>query len=419
MPNFKPRSEKVIRVDKKKTQTLDFVHREKMKEYRAHQKELPGLQRKRDRLREKIQALRDRVEAGGGGGGGGGGAVAPAAKRGRARGKGKGKGKGKRGAAATEEPADPRQELNRAVRELRELQGTIRRYKTEYKKYQLENAAHVFDYFGSKKDECKESSNRVVLNGFFAGKRDKQIKHDAAEQTSIKKYMRNIDSTNYDMDDFRVSANRCRECDGEMIPVESDGMMVCKSCHCQKPFLIDQEKTSFKEPPKEISFFAYKRINHFREILAQFQAKESTKIDPKVIEDIRAQVKKQRIQLSDLTNAKTKSILKMLGYNKYYEHIPFIKEKLGIKPPNMPVWLEQRLCNLFIEIQKPYAKYCPADRVNFLNYYYVLYKLCELLEQDKYLEHFYLLKDQTKRMEQDAIWKKICAELKWEFIPTP
>ena len=31
--------------------------------------------------------------------------------------------------------------------------------------------------------------------------------------------------------------------------------------------------------------------------------------------------------------------------------------------------LEEILCNLFIDIQTPYAKYCPEDRVNFLNYY--------------------------------------------------
>ena len=29
--------------------------------------------------------------------------------------------------------------------------------------------------------------------------------------------------------------------------------------------------------------------------------------------------------------------------------------------------LEETLCNLFIELQSPYSKYCPDDRVNFLN----------------------------------------------------
>ena len=35
--------------------------------------------------------------------------------------------------------------------------------------------------------------------------------------------------------------------------------------------------------------------------------------------------------------------MKKLGYNKYYEHIPFIKDKLGIKPPIMSAELERLL----------------------------------------------------------------------------
>ena len=29
-----------------------------------------------------------------------------------------------------------------------------------------------------------------------------------------------------------------------------------------------------------------------------------------------------------------------------------------------------------------------------------------------------MLKDREKRIEQDEIWKNICAELDWKFIPT-
>jgi len=152
--------------------------------------------------------------------------------------------------------------------------------------------------------------------------------------------------------------------------------------------------------------------------LAQFQGKETTQIPPIVIENIKQQIKKERININNITNFKTKEILKKLGYNKYYEHIPFIKDKLGIKPPIMSPELEETLCNLFIELQCPYSKFCPDDRVNFLNYYYTAYKLCELLGETQYLTHFPMLKDREKRIEQDNIWKKICQELNWEFIPT-
>ena len=80
--------------------------------------------------------------------------------------------------------------------------------------------------------------------------------------------------------------------------------------------------------------------------------------------------------------------------------------------------LEEKLCNLFMEIQTPYAKFCPDNRVNFLNYYYTISKLCELLNKREFLPYFTMLKDRYKRIEQDIIWKKICKELYWKFIPT-
>ena len=119
----------------------------------------------------------------------------------------------------------------------------------------------------------------------------------------------------------------CQSCNkGEMIPVEHEGIMVCNICAKQVTYLIENEKPSYKEPPKEVCFYAYKRINHFKEILAQFQGKETTQIPHDVIENIKLQIKKERIELEQITNAKTKEILKKLGYNKYYEHIPFIKD---------------------------------------------------------------------------------------------
>ena len=80
--------------------------------------------------------------------------------------------------------------------------------------------------------------------------------------------------------------------------------------------------------------------------------------------------------------------------------------------------LEDKLCNLFMDIQRPYANFCPSDRVNFLNYYYTIYKLCELLDEEEFLPYFPMLKDREKRIEQDEIWKKICMQLEWQFIPT-
>ena len=90
----------------------------------------------------------------------------------------------------------------------------------------------------------------------------------------------------------------------------------------------------------------------------------------------------------------------------------------GIKPPNMPQQLEETLRIMFKDIQKPFDDNCPTERKNFLSYSYVLYKFCELLSEDEYLQYFPLLKSKEKLYHQDVIWKKICYDLRWEYIPT-
>lgn len=165
-------------------------------------------------------------------------------------------------------------------------------------------------------------------------------------------------------------------------------MLVCNNCSANLKYIIENDKPSYKEPPKEVCFYSYKRINHFREILAQFQAKETTLIPDDILENISQQIKKERLDIKTICNKKLKEVLKKLKYNKYYEHIPFIKDKLGVRPPIMTSELEETLCNLFTEIQVPYAKFCPEERVNFLNYYYTIYKLCELLNQKSFYRSF-------------------------------
>ena len=284
--------------------------------------------------------------------------------------------------------------------------------------YLLSNADRVFGYFEQKKSLDRGNSQATVLDDFFGLSKSAPVA-GSRQQPNTNGYFRDMDDSYLDLRDFSINTDRCTSCgEGEMIAVEADGLMVCTSCSANRPYLVENDKPSYKEPPKEVCFYAYKRINHFREILAQFQAKESTQIPAEVLSAIKQQIRKERITLGQVTNKKAKDILKKLGYNKYYEHIPFIKDKLGIKPPIMCSELEDTLCRLFMEIQAPYAKFCPEDRVNFLNYYYTVYKLCELLDQVQFLPFFPMLKDREKRIEQDEIWKKICGELDWEFIPT-
>ena len=299
------------------------------------------------------------------------------------------------------------------------LEQHIQKLKNKKKKYLLQNSKHIFDYFENKKDISSDNTKPKVLDNFFGINREKNKEVLQNYNETVSSYFNSIDPHYLNIDAYYYDNETCEYCEnGELIPIEYEGVVVCNSCYRNTPYIFQKEKPSYKEPPQEVSFYAYKRINHFREILAQFQAKETTKISDDLIEKIRQQIVKERITLEQLTNAKTKNILKKLGLNKYYEHIPFIKDRLGIKPPIMTPDLENKLCALFMEIQRPYSRCCPDNRVNFLNYYYTIYKLCEMLNQHQFLPYFPMLKDREKRIEQDEIWKNICKELEWKFIPT-
>jgi hypothetical protein len=215
----------------------------------------------------------------------------------------------------------------------------------------------------------------------------------------------------------------CTNCpDSNIIHYQQTADLVCDGCGLIVARAISEELTykEEQETSEKIVNYSYKRENHFNEWLSQFQAQETTTIPPEVMDQLRAELKKMKIKkVEDITHAKVRGLLKKLRLNKYYEHVPYIANILsGIKPPNMPQELEEYLRIMFKDIQKPFDDNCPTERKNFLSYSYVLYKFCELLSEDEYLQYFPLLKSKEKLYQQDVIWKKICHDLKWEFIPT-
>jgi len=384
MPSFKPKATKKIKVCKKYSTTLDGKHKEFVNEFIKDEFDnIP-------RLKEERYCLKKQLET------------------------------------TTDLPIEQIMETKDRIKEINE---TIKELKDRKNNYFLDNSEFIFEYFENKKNiNNVEDNNKVItsknqlLFNIFKVKQDdsdNEKNNENKNKNIVQKYLSNIDETFLDMNAFVRETDICQSCyKGELIPLDDEGVLICNICAVNVPYLIENEKPSYKEPPKEVCFYAYKKINHFKEILAQFQGKETTQIPDDVINQIHQQIKKERIGIEHLAHHKTKEILKKLGFNKYYEHIAFIKNKLGIKPPVFSPELEDTLCNLFMEIQAPYAKTCPDYRVNFLNYYYVLFKFCELLEESQFLQDIPLLKDREKLIEQDETWKKMCVELNWEFIPT-
>jgi hypothetical protein len=74
---------------------------------------------------------------------------------------------------------------------------------------------------------------------------------------------------------------------------------------------------------------------------------------------------------------------------------------------------------MFEAMQHPFQKVAKkSQRKNMLSYSYVMRKCCQLIGVDDLLPYLPLLKSRTKVEQLDNMWREICNDLGWEFIPS-
>ena len=308
--------------------------------------------------------------------------------------------------------------LSRYNNRIDEWKQHISKDPSNRRKYESEMAEYIMKCMPYLDQHIDDGDERSNTDNVFNVKETVGLKR----KDIFTDYLRDVEKKNIYKPQERTS-DVCKTCpDSNIIHFRDTSDLVCDGCGVIVAALISDELTyrEEQETSEKIVNYSYKRENHFNEWLSQFQAQEMTDIPTEVIDQLRSELKKMKIKnLEDITHAKIRGLLKKLRLNKYYEHVPYITNILnGIKPPNMPQELEEYLRIMFKDIQRPFDDNCPTERKNFLSYSYVLYKFCELLGEDDYLQYFPLLKSKEKLYQQDVIWNKICHDLKWEFIPT-
>ena len=274
----------------------------------------------------------------------------------------------------------------------------------------------ISDYYemrDNKEVQVKETKN--ILE-FLCTKKEKIVVNPNEGKTNnranlFEKYCQRVDGIRINQDDGSNRIKYCIECKIEKILDMTESAYICPCCGDSEMIILDEDRQIKDYSP-------YRKVNHFREWLNQFQAKQSPDIPENVFVDIVKELNKRRIvDLSTLNKKKMKIILKKLDYNIYYEHVAYIINKLNnLPPPKITRDMEKLFISMFFKIQDPWEMYKHPDRKNFLSYSYVLHKFCELLELDHLLDCFPLHKDSDKIMENDQLWEKICKHIKWEYI---
>ena len=191
---------------------------------------------------------------------------------------------------------------------------------------------------------------------------------------------------------------------------------ICYECGAfyEKQEFIVTDLSNYKVRHKRV----YKRLDHFKEVLCQFQGKEGKHIPAEVLERIKASVGKEKDKITALD---IKQSLRRLKLNKYVENIFYIQHVLAGTPlPYVRREVEDKMVRLFKQVERVFGMTRPRasfPRTSFLNYYYVIYKLLESL-QPELLPRVPLLKTSLRLKQHDTLWRGICEELGWGWRAT-
>ena len=137
-----------------------------------------------------------------------------------------------------------------------------------------DNYKSVINFFQNRENNEMEDNEKEVVNGKNDGVyTSMKISDFVKEETRFKKkdfldeYLQKIDPKYEAKIKVDINICKCPGCSTEMTLYPSDGIQICENCGIQENILIESDKPSFKDPPMEICYFSYRRINHYNEFV--------------------------------------------------------------------------------------------------------------------------------------------------------
>ena len=160
---------------------------------------------------------------------------------------------------------------------------------------------------------------------------------------------------------------------------------------------------------------SYHRLDHFKEVLGQFQGREGKHIPPEILH----QIKYELSVFNEVTAIDVKKTIRKLKLTKYMENFYYILFTVtGEQPPYIKREIEDKIVRMFKMIDRVWSTIERDRRRSFMNYYYILFKLLELMDQSELLPQVPLLRTRLRLRQHDFLWKKVCDELGWTWKQT-
>jgi hypothetical protein len=131
-----------------------------------------------------------------------------------------------------------------------------------------------------------KNTNKGILKFFLRQDREEQpVMHSDVQDnncvqdraTLLEKYIE-YTSSNYTKLLEQKEENVCTHCgSSNRIVMMNDGIICCNDCQNIEYIIVDHDKPSYKEQPREVTYFSYRRLNHPGEVTYFTYLKEVVK----------------------------------------------------------------------------------------------------------------------------------------------
>lgn len=191
--------------------------------------------------------------------------------------------------------------------------------------------------------------------------------------------------------------NICPECHK---PIEK----ICYDCgiHFDEPEYIVYDLQNYMPRHKR----QYSRLDHFKEILNQYQGKEGRDIPADVVQRVKDELEREPTTI--------KQALRKLKLTKYVENAFYLDFIINGKPlPYIPRLVEEKLIRYFKYVDRSFDSLFGGKKQSFMSYYYVIYKLLELMGEHELMKDVPLLKTKIRLTNHGKVWDMICDDCGW------
>ena len=156
----------------------------------------------------------------------------------------------------------------------------------------------------------------------------------------------------------------------KLVLVPHKSIMTCHTCgYCMTYLDATSSSTAFDEIV-EFSQYSYKRVNHYAMHIALVQGKEAHRVPQEILDQVMQDLyERQHVRsVSDICHTNVRSSLRTLKLRKAYDHVAQVTSRLsGKRPPRIPPEVEEKLKNMFLQMQPSFQRHAPENRTNFLS----------------------------------------------------